>query len=116
MIHVETTPNPESLKFQSEHTISLIGTEEFQKNINTITNKFVKELLGLDGVELILLSSNFITVKKEPSAKWNDLKPMVISHINDYFEKNKQPILSDVSQDQKKLAPVTKLKKRSNIF
>ena len=31
MIHVETTPNPESLKFQSEHTISLIGTEEFQK-------------------------------------------------------------------------------------
>jgi Fe-S cluster biogenesis protein NfuA len=113
MIHVETTPNPESLKFQSEHTISLIGTEEFQKkNINTITNKFVKELLGLDGVELILLSSNFITVKKEPSAKWNDLKPMVISHINDYFEKNKQPILSDVSQDQKKISSSNEIEEK----
>ena len=31
MIHVETTPNPESLKFQSEHTISLIGTERISK-------------------------------------------------------------------------------------
>ena len=30
MIQTETTPNPNSLKFLSEKTISLIGTEEFQ--------------------------------------------------------------------------------------
>ena len=43
MIHTEPTPNPESLKFLSENTISAIGTEEFQKNqISKITNPFVK--------------------------------------------------------------------------
>ena len=31
MIQIEPTPNPESLKFLSEKTISAIGTEEFQK-------------------------------------------------------------------------------------
>ena len=31
MIQTETTPNPNSLKFLSEKTISAIGTEEFQK-------------------------------------------------------------------------------------
>ena len=31
MIQTETTPNPNSLKFLSEKTISEIGTEEFQK-------------------------------------------------------------------------------------
>ena len=46
MIHTESTPNPESLKFLSENIISNIGTEEFQKNeINKINNPFIKELL-----------------------------------------------------------------------
>ena len=31
MIQTEPTPNPNSLKFLSEKTISAIGTEEFQK-------------------------------------------------------------------------------------
>ena len=31
MIHTEGTPNPNSLKFLSEKTISAVGTEEFQK-------------------------------------------------------------------------------------
>ena len=33
MIQTEKTPNPESLKFLSEKTISTAGTEEFQKKI-----------------------------------------------------------------------------------
>ena len=53
MIQIEQTPNPLSLKFLSEKTISSIGTEEFQKkDINKIKNEFVKNLLNLNGVEL----------------------------------------------------------------
>ena len=96
MIQTEPTPNPESLKFVSEKIISAIGTEEFQKNkINEISNSFIKELLGFNGVELVLLSKNFLSVKKTKDATWNELKPMVISHLNDYFEKNNEPILKD---------------------
>ena len=65
MIHTEPTPNPESLKFLSENIISNIGTEEFQKNeINNIKNPFIKELLSFKGVELVLFSKNFLSVKK----------------------------------------------------
>ena len=95
MIQTEPTPNPDSLKFISEKTISAVGTEEFQKSkINEASNSFVKELLGFNGVELVLLSKNFLSVKKTKDVTWDDLKPMVISHLNDYFEKNNQPILS----------------------
>ena len=94
MIQTELTPNPDSLKFISENIISDIGTEEFQKKkINQITNLFIKELLNFKGVELILLSKNFLSVKKTKEVSWEELKPMVISHLNDYFEKNKEPIL-----------------------
>ena len=103
MIQVENTPNPESLKFLSEKIISASGTEEFQKNdINRVSNNFVKELLGFKGVELVLLSKNFLSVKKSKAVSWNELKPMVISHLNEYFEKNDHPILEEDKNSSKK--------------
>ena len=102
MIQTESTPNPESLKFLSENIISAIGTEEFQKNqISKVTNPFIKELLSFKGVELVLLSKNFLSVKKTKDTSWNELKPMVISHLNHYFENNKNPILTKELKDEK---------------
>ena len=96
MIQTESTPNPNSLKFLTDKIISAIGTEEFQKDkVESISNKFIKELLEFKGVELVLLSKNFLSVKKTSSASWNDLKPMVISHLNHYFANNNEPILKD---------------------
>ena len=95
MIITELTPNPDSLKFLSEKVISTIGTVEFQrKDFNKIENKFVKNLLNLKGVELVLLAENFLSVKKNKEISWDVLKPTVISHMNDYFEKNDKPILN----------------------
>ena len=105
MIQTESTPNPDSLKFLSEKTLSSIGTEEFKKEReNEIKIPFVKELLNFKGVELILLSEKFLSVKKTKEVSWNELKPMVISHLNDYFEKNNEPIL----KEGKKLVENTK--------
>ena len=102
MIQTETTPNPDSLKFLSENVISAAGTEEFHKSKESeTTNPFIKELLNFKGVELILLSKNFLSVKKTKDVSWGVLKPMVISHLNDYFEKNNQPILTDNNIDKK---------------
>ncbi len=96
MIQTESTPNPNSLKFLSEKTISAIGTEEFQKDKSkNLSNVFIKELLEFKGVELVLLSKNFLSVNKTEDVSWNELKPMVISHLNHYFENNNEPILKD---------------------
>tara|TARA_Y100000768_G_C23839841_1_gene615600 strand:+ start:73 stop:624 length:552 start_codon:yes stop_codon:yes gene_type:complete len=102
MIQTESTPNPNSLKFISENVISAVGTEEFQKgNQKSISNPFISELLEFNGVELVLLSKNFLSVKKTENASWNDLKPMVISHLNHYFENNNEPILKEKSKLKK---------------
>ena len=100
MIQVEQTPNPDSLKFLSQKILSKVGTEEFKKtDLKNIKAPFVKEILNFSGVELILISDNFLTVKKEKKASWDSLKPMIISHLNDYFEKNREPILTNNKSD-----------------
>ena len=99
MIHIENTPNPNALKFLSEKKISSVGTREFQKaNIKKINNYFIKNLLNLDGVELVLVSENFLSVKKNEKISWDSLKPSIISSLNDYFQKNEEPILSTIGE------------------
>tara|TARA_B100001029_G_C14955705_1_gene391443 strand:+ start:72 stop:626 length:555 start_codon:yes stop_codon:yes gene_type:complete len=94
MIYTENTPNPNAVKFVSELTFSEIGTKEFQKkDINEIKNNFIQNLLTIDGVELVLIGDTFISVKKLDTSDWETIKPTVISTINDYFEKNKKPVL-----------------------
>ena len=101
MIQIETTPNPNSLKFLSEKVISDIGSEEFQKGkSNNLSNPFINELLDFKGVELVLLAKNFLSVKKANDASWDDLKPMVISHLNHYFENSNEPILKDTPKSE----------------
>ena len=95
MIYTENTPNPNAIKFLSQDKFSEIGTKEFKKkDTKNITNDFIKNLLEFNGIELVLISENFISVKKTEGANWKILKPSIISAINDYFEKNQGPILS----------------------
>ena len=105
MIQTEPTPNPNSLKFLSDFTISEVGNKEFQKKeIKNLKNPFVIDLLNIEGVELILLSENFLTVKKKENIPWSSLKPTIISFLNDFRSKNKLPVLSikdDLVKDEK---------------
>lgn len=94
MIQTETTPNPNALKFVSSNKLSEIGAREFQKkDIKPNTNSLIRNLLQFDGVELLLVSDNFISVKKFENAHWDSLKPSIISEINDHLQKDKNPIL-----------------------
>ena len=113
MIITELTPNPDSLKFLSEKMISSIGTEEFQKkDFKKIKNEFVKNLLNLQGVELVLLADNFLSVKKNKEISWDVLKPTVISHMNDYFEKNDKPILNEQNNTSKNKSDLGEIEDR----
>ena len=103
MIQIENTPNPNALKFLSKKQLSEVETLEFQKkDLSQIKNEFVKNILNFDGVELVLISKNFMSVKKDEKTSWEILKPTIISSINDYFEKNNQPMILKKNSISKK--------------
>ena len=56
------------------------------------------------------MSDNFISVKKFENAKWDSLKPSIISEINDHLAKNKKPIFLKNSEI------LEKPKKESNLI
>ena len=93
-VQTETTPNPNSLKFLPGKKVSKSGMYEFTKKKNS-ENVLVRNILSVNGVEGIFLGKDFISINKNNLTKWEDVKHIVISLINDFYSEGKDFVIDD---------------------
>ena len=91
-VQTEETPNPNTLKFLPGKTVSEVGSVEFTA-VKQTENKLIKDILSMKEVNMVFLGSDFITVKKTDQILWEEIKPKIISLINEYYLENKDSIL-----------------------
>ena len=99
LVQTQTTPNPNSLKFLTGKKVSLIGPIEIT-DINKTTNELIRNILSVKGVEGVFLSDDFISVNKQDDFNWEDLKHIIISFINDYFDKGNENVISKMEKEK----------------
>ena len=92
-IQTEITPNPNSLKFIPGKVVCSTGSFEVTKNDN-VNNELIKNILSVNGVEGIFLSKDFISVNKHDENSWDDIKHIVISHINEFYASGKEFVIN----------------------
>jgi NFU1 iron-sulfur cluster scaffold homolog, mitochondrial len=83
-VQTEVTPNPNSLKFLPGKKVSNSGPYEITKK-DDINNDLVRNILSINGVEGVFLGEDFISVNKNDVNKWEDIKHIVISFINEFY-------------------------------
>ena len=91
-VQIETTPNPNSLKFLPGKTVSNSGSFEITKK-DDVKNELVRNIMSVNGVEGIFLSKDFISVNKYDETSWDDIKHIVISLINDFYSDGKEFVI-----------------------
>ena len=91
-VQTEITPNPNSLKFLPGKKVSNSGPYEISDK-NGIENALVRNILSINGVEGIFLGEDFISVNKNDLIKWEDIKHIVISLINDFYSEGKEFVI-----------------------
>ena len=91
-VQIETTPNPNSLKFLPGKTVSNSGSFEITKK-DDVKNELVRNIMSVNGVEGIFLSTDFISVNKYDETSWDDIKHIVISLINDFYSDGKEFVI-----------------------
>ena len=107
-VQTEITPNPNSLKFIPGKVVSISGSFEVTKNDN-INNELVKNILSVKGVEGIFLSKDFISVNKYDENSWEDIKHIVISHINEFYASGKKFVINkDLNEQTESLDEIEK--------
>ena len=98
-VQTEVTPNPNSLKFLPEKKVSNSGPYEITKKDN-VKNELVRNILAINGVEGVFLGENFISVNKKNLMKWDDIKHIVISLINDFYSDGKEFVIDENLEEQ----------------
>jgi len=72
-------------------------------------NELIRNLLSISGVEGIFLGSDFISVNKNDDIKWEELKHIIISLINDFYSSGKECVLeNDLNEKSKDLNDLEK--------
>ena len=99
-VQTELTPNPNSLKFLPGKKVSNSGPYEIT-NKDDISNELVRNILSVNGVEGIFLGEDFISVNKNNSINWDDIKHIVISFINDFYSDGKEFVIDENLNEEK---------------
>tara|TARA_Y100001935_G_C17242212_1_gene476327 strand:+ start:116 stop:658 length:543 start_codon:yes stop_codon:yes gene_type:complete len=102
-VQTEVTPNPNSLKFLPGKKVSNSGPYEVTKK-DDVQNELVKNILSVNGVVGIFLGEDFISVNKNDDTKWEEIKHIVISLINDFYSNGKEFVVDeDLKEDESNL-------------
>ena len=98
-VQTEVTPNPNSLKFLPGKKVSNSGPYEITNKDDT-QNALVRNLLSINGVEGIFLGEDFISINKKEIIKWDEIKHIVISFINDFYSEGKEFVIDESLEEQ----------------
>ncbi len=98
-VQTEVTPNPNSLKFLPGKKVSNSGPYEITKKDN-VQNELVRNILSINGVKGVFLGEDFISVNKDDLTKWDDLKHIVISFINDFYSDGNEFVIDENLEEQ----------------
>merc|ERR1711966_156672 len=69
-------------------------------NKNETQNALVRNLLSINGVDGIFLGDDFISINKKEITKWDEIKHIVISFINDFYSEGKEFVIDESVEEQ----------------
>ena len=95
-VQTQKTPNPNSLKFLPGKKVSEDGPYEIL-NKNETSNHLIRNILSISGVTGIFLGEDFLSVNKQKDIDWENIKHIVISHINEYYAEGNESIINNKS-------------------
>ncbi len=121
-VQTEVTPNPNSLKFLPGKKVSNSGSYEITKK-DDMKNELVRNIFSVNGVEGIFLGQDFISVNKRENIKWEEIKHIIISLINDFYAHGKEFVIdenienevSDLSDIEEKIVKILEQKIRPAV-
>jgi hypothetical protein len=98
-VQTSTTPNPLTLKFSPGKTVAGESPMDFSAEKYASISPLAMSLFQVGGVQRVFYGRDFISVTKEADLEWPDLKPEVLSLIEEHFESPKALFTEDPEAD-----------------
>jgi Fe-S cluster biogenesis protein NfuA len=92
-IQTEAMPDQSRMKFFPGEAVLSTGSAEFLDEEAAERSPLATRLFDIDGVDGVMLYSEFVTVTKEDDFDWQLMKPMILGAIMDHYTAGDEMIL-----------------------
>ncbi len=82
-VSVVATPNPDAKMLKVPETLVPSGTYEYSSLDKAKNAPLAQRLLGVSGVELVLIAPRFVTVRKKPERDWDQILEALVAHVQE---------------------------------
>lgn len=98
LVQTEETPNPNALKFLPGVLLSPDEPIEFfKKDLEKCSSPLGRHLLLIEGIESLMIGSDFVTLTKAETQDWYALKPKILGQLTEYLLSGK-PVFQEKEQ------------------
>jgi len=93
LIEIQATANENTLNFFPPKDFLKGGNVEFVTEKSLRRSPLAEAIFDLGGVRHILLTPDMISVTKNDTAEWKNLRPLILAEIMDYITSGEPPVI-----------------------
>lgn len=108
-IEIARTPNPDALMFRVPGRLTT-RTHEFNEGDDTGGAPLAARLFDLEGVQMVLIAPEFVTVERKPDHDWDALGTAVHDTLRDFLDSYEMAVVEGPAPQATE--PATELEKR----
>ena len=92
LIETQETPDTNVLNFFPPAQILKTGSAEFVDAKSLRKSPLAEQIFDLGGIKSLFMTAEMISVTKEETASWQELKPQILAEIMDYVSLGDQSV------------------------
>lgn len=98
LIETQTTPEPDVLNFFPPVKLLKNGSAEFIDAKSLRRSPLAEKIFDLGGIKSLFMTSEMISVTKQPDASWDDLKPQILAELMDYVSLGEEAVIESADK------------------
>ena len=85
------------------------GRAEFVDAKSIRKSPLAEQIFDLGGIKSLFITADMISVTKEESASWEELKPLIMAEIMDYLATGEEVVVKENGEDDNVVGQITAL-------
>ena len=99
MIEIQETPDNNVINFFPSQPLLKQGSAEFVDSKSIRKSPLAEQIFDIGGIASLFITSDMISVTKQDTTNWEDIKPIIMAEIMDYLSTGEDVITHEVNED-----------------
>ncbi len=99
MIEIQETPDVNVINFFPPEPLLKQGSAEFVDAKSIRKSPLAEQIFDIGGIASLFITADMISVTKQDTASWDEIKPVILAEIMDYLSTGEEIIANETSDN-----------------